>query len=158
MMVQVLLVFWVMSLILQMTLSILAVLHEVQGAAPYEAENACLDAIPDVRPVRLWSLVLSTMVSLPPVAALAMVFHVFVIGGSSNVAQFAVDTRDLWSLWVHSFIPLFFSNLCAFPVLLVAACLPPYPPGHWASSASRVCAVANVTFACMTLFCIPPMA
>lgn len=158
MVVSALLVVWVMLLILQLALAMVAGLHAVQGPGLHPEEDSCLDAVQDVRPMRLWSLALSMIASLPPVAAFAIVLHVFVIGGSSNVAQGAVDTGDLWSLWVHAFCPLFFSNLCAFPVVLVAACLPPYPPEHWATFGSRVVAVAHVACACLMLFQIPPMA
>jgi hypothetical protein len=64
------------------------------------------------------------------------------------VAQHAGESGlDLWSLWFQAWPFLFFGNPLASLVAVVAALFPPYPPSHWKSFASRVCAVVAAGFA-----------
>jgi hypothetical protein len=90
---------------------------------------------------RLGSLALSGLASILPLITLLLFLGVFVIGGSSNVAQIAGESgSSLWGLWFAAWPLLFFGNPVAFLVAVVATFLPPYPPRHWKSSASRACA------------------
>jgi hypothetical protein len=110
---------WVGSQALQLTLAVLAVCQR-----------------PDAR---LGALVASGAASVLPLITLVLFLRVFVIGGSSNVAQLAGESGfDLWSLWFHAWPLLFFGNPLAFLVAVTAALLPPYPPSRWPSFASRV--------------------
>jgi hypothetical protein len=91
---------------------------------------------------RLGGLALSAAASVLPLLTLVLFLMVFVIGGSSNVAQHAGESgMGLWRLWFHAWPLLFFSNPLAFLLAVVAVLVPPYPPSHWTSFASRVCAV-----------------
>ena len=95
---------------------------------------------------------MSVVASVLPLVTLLLFLRVFVIGGSSNVAQLAGESGlDLWSLWFHAWPLLFFGNPVAFMVALVAALLPPYPPRRWQSFASRACAVVAASFAWYTV-------
>src|SRR5262245_11267018 len=78
-------------------------------------------------------LVLSAVGSVVPVATLLLFIRVFVIGGSSNVAQFAgADPHNLWGLWFRAWPLMYFGNPPSVVVCLVAVALPPYPPrGQW---------------------------
>ena len=90
---------------------------------------------------RLGSLVASGIASIFPVTTLVLFICVFVIGGSSNVAQLAGPSGyGLWELWYHFWPFLFFGNPVAFFVSIVIAILAPYPPKYWASFTSRLCA------------------
>src|SRR5262245_1237852 len=90
------------------------------------------------------ALVASAIVSVLPLFALLMFVRVFVIGGSSNVAQFAgADGAGLWSEWFHAWPLFFFGGPVVLLVTLVAALFPPYPPRQWVSSVSRLCAIAS---------------
>jgi len=101
---------------------------------------------------RLGSLWVSGLASILPLITLLLFLRVFVIGGSSNVAQLAGDGGySLWSLWFDAWPILFFGNPIAFLVALVAAFLPPYPPSHWRSFASRACVVVAACFAWHTV-------
>jgi hypothetical protein len=108
---------------------------------------ACLQKPDAAGRKQLGSMVVSAIASILPLWTLFLVLHVFVIGGSSNVAQLAGGTYDLFGLWVKWWPNLFFGNMLAFPVILGAACFQPYPQRHWASFASRVCALAASFFA-----------
>lgn len=97
---------------------------------------------------RIGALSLSGVASVVPLVTLLLFLGVFVIGGSSNVAQFAGESGlGLWSLWFHAWPLLFFGNPPAFLATVTAVLLPPYPPNHWESFASRVCAVVAAGFA-----------
>jgi hypothetical protein len=101
---------------------------------------------------RFNSLVVSGLGSLLPLVTLLLFLVVFVIGGSSNVAQVAGGSGyDLWSLWCSTWPLLFLGNPLAFIVVLVAASLPPYSLSQWPSFCSRWCAVAAAGFACYTV-------
>jgi hypothetical protein len=127
---------WVSSQALQLTFAILA----VRGQSDASGHK------------RLGTLVASGVASVLPLITLLLFLRVFVIGGSSNVAQLAGESGlDLWSLWFHMWPLLFFGNPLAFWVTAGAALLPPYPPGHWPSFASRVCAVVVAGFAWYTV-------
>jgi predicted 3-demethylubiquinone-9 3-methyltransferase (glyoxalase superfamily) len=84
---------------------------------------------------------------LPPITLL-LFLRVFVLGGSSKVAQLAGESGfDLWRVWFHASPLLFLGNPLAFSVGLAAALLPPYPPRGWHSFASRNCGVVAAGFA-----------
>ncbi len=130
------LILWVGSQALQLTFAVLAVRQKTDSSGHKE----------------LGSLIVSAVASVPPALTLLLFLRVFVIGGSSNVAQLAGESGfDLWRLWFHVWPVLFFGNPLAFAVALVAALLPPYPPGRWQSFASRVCAVIAASFAWYTV-------
>jgi hypothetical protein len=96
------------------------------------------------RPKRLGSLYLSGVASILPFATLLLFLRVFVIGGSSNVAQLAgASGSELWGLWFHAWPLLFFGCPLAFVAAAVATILPPYPPGHGHSFVSRVGALVS---------------
>src|SRR5262249_1354027 len=127
---------WVGAQALQLTLAVLAVRQRPDASGRK----------------RLGSLVVSGVASVLPVVTLVLFLRVFVIGGSSNVAQLAGESGfDLWSLWFHAWPLLFVGNPLAFLVTVVAALLPPYPPGRWQSFASRICAVVAAGFAWYTV-------
>lgn len=111
-------------------------LHLAVGVYAYSKERTTGDR-------RLGPLVVSGVASIPPLITLLLFVRVFVLGGSSNVAQLAgEDGYDLWRLWFQAWPLLFFGNPAAFLVTLGAAFLPPYPPRHWASFVSRLSAVS----------------
>lgn len=97
---------------------------------------------------RITALLVSWVASIPPLCTLLLFLTVFVIGGSSNVAQLAGESgRELWRLWLGAWPLLLFGNLLAGPVAICAALFPPYPPHYWQSSISRVCAAIAAGFA-----------
>src|SRR5437763_2671659 len=74
---------------------------------------------------QLGPLYVSTAASLVPLITLVLFLRVFVIGGSSNVAQIAGEAgMGLWSLWASAWLPLFCGIPIVFVVLLVAAMRP----------------------------------
>lgn len=88
------------------------------------------------------ALFFSAAASALPLVTLILFFRVFLIGGSSNIAQHAGESGlDLWSLWFHAWPLLFFGNPSSFVAAIAALALPPYPPKYTASFAYRVCAV-----------------
>jgi len=96
----------------------------------------------------LGSLIASGLGGILPLAALFLFIRVFVIGGSSNVAQLAGDEgRALWTLWFHAWPYLFFGSPIAFLVSLVAGVLPPFPPRYWESFTSRWFGIVGAAFA-----------
>jgi hypothetical protein len=100
---------------------------------------------------QLDSLKVSALGSILPIVTLLLFITVFVIGGSSNVAQFAGEAgRGLWTLWLVFWPLLFIGNSISFFVVLVAVFCPPYPPNHWKSLVSRVSAVVAASFAWYT--------
>ena len=106
---------------------------------------------------RLGSLMGSGWVSILPLLTLLLFLAVFVIGGSSNVAQIAGEGgQGLWRLWFLAWPLLFFGNPIAFLLALVAVFLPPYPPRHWKSSVSRACAAITAGFAWFTVVMLFP--
>ena len=96
---------------------------------------------PDAKGIRRHgALVPSAMASVLPLMTVLLFIRVFVIGRSSNVAQFAGDSGfDLWRLWFHAWPLLFFGNPLAFLVAVVGLLRRPHPPTHWQSFASRAC-------------------
>ena len=103
------------------------------------------------------SLVLAGFASLLPAVTLMLFIVVFVIGGSSNVAQLAGEGgRSLWTLWFHVWPPLFIGNPLAFLVATGAVCLPPYPPRYWKSFACRVSAIIAAGCAWYAIFAFAP--
>lgn len=98
---------------------------------------------------RLGSLIVSGLGAILPLLTLILFLYVFVFGGSSHVAQMAgPDGFDLWTLWFHAWPLLFFGNPVSFLLLVVTTVLPPYPPRHWLSFTSRLCALVPTGFAC----------
>lgn len=90
------------------------------------------------------ALMVSAIASILPLVTLGLFLHVFIIGGSSNVAQLAGEAgMDRWSLWLRAWPVLSFGSPLAFLGTIVANLLPPYPPRHWQSFASRACGVAS---------------
>jgi hypothetical protein len=70
---------------------------------------------------RIRALVVSGIASLLPLITLMLFLRVFVIGGSSNVAQIAGESgMDLWSLWFGVWPLLFVGNPAAFLAAVVA--------------------------------------
>lgn len=103
-------------------------------------------------PKRLGSLHASFVASILPWTTLALFLIVFVIGGSSNVAQFAGESGfELWSLWLHAWPLLLFGNLIAIIVLPIIALWPPYPPRYLESFVARWCAVVGAGLAWHTV-------
>ncbi|MBN2022663.1 MAG: hypothetical protein JW809_07695 [Pirellulales bacterium] len=93
-------------------------------------------------------LTVSFFASIPPWTTLFLFLIVFVIGGSSNVAQLAGDSGfGLWSLWCSWWLLLFFANPIALAVLTVTALCPPYPPRHGKSFVARLCSVVGAALA-----------
>src|SRR5207302_5916122 len=78
---------------------------------------ACLQRQPSGGRRRLGSLYVSTGASLVPHITLVLFIRVFIIGGSSNVAQLAGEAGfGLWSLWAGAWLPLFCGSPVAFVV------------------------------------------
>jgi hypothetical protein len=97
------------------------------------------------RPTRHVSLLISGLSSFLPFIALALFLRVFVIGGSSNVAQLAGDEGlDLWHLWFSAWPFLLFGIPVAGIASLVAVLMPPYTLRTWPSIASRALTVLAV--------------
>jgi hypothetical protein len=96
------------------------------------------------RPKRLGSLYVSGVASILPFATLLLFLRVFVIGGSSNVAQLAGPSgSSLWSLWFHAWPLLFFGCPLAFVATAAATIVPPYPPVYGNSFVSRLSALVS---------------
>ena len=101
---------------------------------------------------KLGALLFAGAASVMSLVTLLLVIRVFVVGGSSNVAQFAGESgMNLWSFWFHAWGFLFLGDGLAFVVSTVAVFFPPYPPKHWLSFASRVIAVVAAGYACYVL-------
>lgn len=97
---------------------------------------------------KLGALITSMVTTIFPLVCLVFFLRVFVLGGSSNVAQFAGEERmKLWSLWFSVWGYLFLSTSLAFVINLVAVVCPPYLPRYSVSFLSRVCAVVATCFA-----------
>jgi hypothetical protein len=108
---------------------------------------------------RLVSLLVSRVASIFSLITLVLFVLVFVIGGSSNVAQLAGETGySLWSLWFHVWPLLILGNIVAFLAILVTVFLPPYPPYHWGSFASRACALISASISLYTVVTFFPTA
>lgn len=106
----------------------------------------------DQEPKRLGSLVVSFFASILPWITLLLFLVVFVIGGSSNVAQLAGESGlELWSLWLHPWPLLLFGDLIAIIVLAILALVPPYPPRYWTSFLARWCSVGGAALAWYTV-------
>jgi hypothetical protein len=102
---------------------------------------------------RRWASVFVGMAAMVgPLITLTLFLAVFVIGGSSNVAQLAGNRADLWSLWFDAWPILLLVNPLSVALAVVSAALPPYGmryAGAWAlPCAVLACAVAaaHVTF------------
>lgn len=103
------------------------------------------------------AVIVSAIASLVLCLELVLFVRVFVIGGSSNVAQFAgAEGHGLWREWFKAW-PLF---MCGSPLALLvtfaAALFPPYPARHPASTTSRVCGVIAALCACLVTLSAPP--
>lgn len=117
---------WIISHALQLELGVLALWRRTG----------------DGRQRRLGALFLSATTSVLPLITLLLFLRVFIIGGSSNVAQLAGESGlDLWHLWFQAWPFLYFGNPLAFLAAVAALVVPPYPPNEGTSFASRVCAV-----------------
>ncbi len=82
---------------------------------------------------------------------------VFLVGGSSNVAQFAQpDGMNWWSFWFSWFRPLLAANLLLLLVSGVFVFLPPYSPKQWQSTLCRLMACAGVLLSLSHLFGYAP--
>lgn len=78
------------------------------------------------RYIKLSVLAVAT-VSIAPLVTLALYGYVFMIHGSSNVAQLAGDEGfAAWRLWSHAWIPLFYGNLIGAVASLCLLGMPPY--------------------------------
>ncbi|MHC5055845.1 MAG: hypothetical protein ACYTKD_14130 [Planctomycetota bacterium] len=110
-----------------------AVLHIGLGSVALAGERKLEDA-------RLGSLKVSCVAGAFPLLALVVFFLVFVVGGGSSVAQ--MSAPNMWLLWNDLFGLLFVGTSAALIAAIVAACLPPYPPGHRASFAGRIVGIA----------------
>lgn len=111
----------------------------------------------DAAPSRHTALQFSLLASCASLLTLAAFLWVFVIGGSSNVAQMAGPAGlKLWSFWFEAWPFMLLANPLALIFLLVAACCPPYPPRHAHSFGSRVCAFVAGAIACyVVVTCFP---
>lgn len=97
--------------------------------------------------LRLTALILSALGSLVPASTFLLFLLVFVIGGSSNVAQLAGEPdMGLWRLWFNAWPMLLFGTALSGLVSLATALSPPYPPQHVKSFVSRWCGVASAAF------------
>jgi hypothetical protein len=135
------LLFWVAALLLQ----------AVCGVASLRRPTA-----PDAPRYR-GSLVLLAVGAVAPAAALALFAWVFVIGGSSNVAQFAADGGlGLWRLWSHAWPVLLLGNAASVLLNLAALSLPPYPSADGRMFASRVCGLVAALSAVLVLIGLAP--
>src|SRR5438477_7462456 len=75
---------------------------------------------------RLGSLMASAFASILPLMTLILFLRVFVIGGSSNVAQLAGDEGyDLWHLWFSAWPLLLLGDPAGVLIGLVALAIPP---------------------------------
>ncbi len=94
------------------------------------------------RPAHHISLLISGLSSVLPLIALVLFLRVFVIGGSSNVAQMAgEDGYALWKLWFSAWPFLIFGIPVAGIASIVAVLMPPYSLRTWPSALSRAFAV-----------------
>ncbi len=90
----------------------------------------------------------SAIVSLIPLVSLIFVIRIFVVGGSSNVAQFAGGSgANLWSLWFNVFVWVLLVNFVA--CLIVVGCLffRSYPTRFWSSFSMRVACLITAVIA-----------
>jgi hypothetical protein len=95
------------------------------------------------RPAAVWASLAASALSL---ATLALFLTVFVIGGSSHVAQLAGEQGfGLWRVWAAWWPLLLLSAPLALLVAIGAALWPPYPTS---SFFSRICGVVAVGCAC----------
>lgn len=111
----------------------------------------------DRRQRQLGALLMSGSSSIAPFITLLLFLHVFVIGGSSNVAQLAGQTGyRLWSLWFGTWPICLIANLGATVVCIAAAFFRPSPRNDFVSFASRVCAAIAASTAVYALFKFAP--
>jgi hypothetical protein len=95
---------------------------------------------------------ISAAAAIVPAITLMLFVCIFVIGGSSNVAQLAGESgMDLWSLWFDVWPFLFFTNPLILVVTVVAVVFPPYPLQRTTSVIARLTAVLLAVFACHTV-------
>jgi hypothetical protein len=135
------LLFWVAALLLQVVCGIASLRRPVAPDAPRH----------------YGSLVLSAVGGVTPAAALVLLTWVFVIGGSSNVAQFAANGGlGLWSLWSHVWPVLLLGNGVSVLLNLAALSLPPYPSVDGRMFASRVCGLVAAGSAVLVLIGLAP--
>lgn len=97
------------------------------------------------------SLCLAGLSGIVPSMTLVLFLRVFVIGGSSNVAQMAGESGyDLWHLWYTFALLFFFANPVSVIVAGISIVLPPYRVrfvGAWALPLSALsCAIAATYF------------
>jgi len=124
---------WIGSLVMQLALGVIALRR------PPELDGHR----------RRGSLMLAAVSGVVPLITLLFFLRVFVIGGSSNVAQLAGDDgQDLWSIWFHAWPMLLVANPPSMMLAVVAVLLPPYSRRGWASHFSRGGAVVASACAC----------
>jgi hypothetical protein len=111
----------------------------------------------DAVPSRHTALHFSLFASCASLLTLAAFLWVFVIGGSSNVAQMAgPGGLGRWSFWYEAWPFMLMANPLALMFLVASACCPPYPPRYAHSFGSRVCAVVAGAVACyVVVTCFP---
>ena len=91
---------------------------------------------------KLGSLFISAICSAIPSYTLILFVRVFVVGGSSTVAQLNGEGRlYLWSMWVSPWPMLCVGNAVVFVIVSFAILLPPHLPRQRLSFLSRVFAV-----------------
>ena len=137
-------VIWSILIVLQVVLSIKSFRSETDLPLKYK-----------------YPLATASMISLEPLVTHLFFFSIFIIGGSSNVAQLNLsEDGDLsgWNTWFRIWPVLFALNPIAFILLVILAIIPPYPPSHWRSFGARALAIASAGFACYAVFTFFPTA
>ncbi len=103
------------------------------------------------------SLILGSAAGAIPLITLVLFLAVFVIGGSSNVAQLAGDSgHDLWSLWFGWWPVLLFGNPISVLCSVAALAIPPYRPRYFSAWALPLAALtAAIAGAHLTVVYFP---
>lgn len=115
----------------------------VLGVWSYSRERRVIES-------QFGSLKAAGIAAVVPVITLMLFVRVFVVGGSSNVAQLAGDNGfSLWSLWAGWWPLLFFGNPISFVVALIASICSPY---EWPSLLARWCGIMTAACACHAAF------
>ena len=103
------------------------------------------------------ALIVSAGATAIPLIALLVFVRVFVVGGSSNVAQIAGESGyELWRTWFHVWPLLFLGSSISWLTAVAATVWPPYPPRGWLSTATRLAAVLVGAVTCFVLTAYMP--
>lgn len=119
-------IFWLATLVAHVAFAIACFRRRIQAGSQY----------------RVGALYVSGGATAMSLLTFILFIRVFVVGQSSNVAQFAGEAGfHLWSLWARYWPLLLIGNLAALVLAWIAVLIPPW---SWKSSLSRLAALLSV--------------